>query len=199
MAKFRLDLIGKYLRPHIKKVLIGGLALVIVNILSVAIPIEVKKIIDELKEGFQIIEVINQAWWIILLATAMGIFRLLSRQLVFGVGRQVEVELRQKLFNNMLYQDPSWVKELGSGEIISRATSDIENIRRLLGFTILSLTNTVLAYSFTLPAMIALDPWLTLAAIALYPLMLGIVGLFGGRMVKQRKIQQEALSRSFLG
>ena len=194
MAKFRLDLIGKYLRPHIKKVLIGGLALVIVNILSVAIPIEVKKIIDELKEGFQIIEVINQAWWIILLATAMGIFRLLSRQLVFGVGRQVEVELRQKLFNNMLYQDPSWVKELGSGEIISRATSDIENIRRLLGFTILSLTNTVLAYSFTLPAMIALDPWLTLAAIALYPLMLGIVGLFGGRMVKQRKIQQEALS-----
>ena len=194
MATFRIDIIGRYLRPHAQKIIIGGLALVIVNLLSVAIPMEVKKIVDELKDGFAINDVISQAGWIILLATTMGIIRLLSRQIVFGVGRQVEVELRQKLFDHMLSQDPCWIKDLGSGEIISRATSDIENIRRLLGFTILSLTNTILAYSFTIPAMISLDPWLTLAAVTLYPLMLGIVGLFGGRMVKQRKIQQEALS-----
>lgn len=191
---FRIDLIARYLRPHAKKVVIGGIALVIVNLLSVAIPMEVRKIIDELKTGFTIKEVLNQAGFIIVLASTMGVFRLFSRQLVFGVGRQVEVDLRQKLFDHMLTQDPCWVKEIGSGEVISRATSDIENIRRLLGFTVLSLTNTVLAYSFTLPAMFSLDPWLSLAAIALYPLMLGIVGLFGGRMVKQRKAQQESLA-----
>ena len=42
--------------------------------------------------------------------------------------------------------------------------------------------------------MFSIDPWLTLAAIALYPVMLGTVGLFGGRMVKQRKRQQESLA-----
>ncbi len=195
MAKLRLDLIGRYLKPHRKTVLLGAIALVIVNVLSVTIPMEVRRVIDDLQEDFAISYIFRQSVWIVLLASAMGLARLFSRQLVFGVGRQVEVELRQRLFDHMLGQDPGWVQEIGSGEVISRATSDIENIRRLLGFAILSLTNTALAYCFTLPAMLAIDPWLTLAAIALYPVMLSIVGLFGGRMIKQRKRQQEALSK----
>ena len=87
------------------------------------------------------------------------------------------------------------VQNIGSGEVITRSTSDIENIRRLLGFAILSLTNTFLAYAFTIPAMIAINPWLTVASISLYPIMLGVVRLFGGRMVNQRRRQQEALSQ----
>ncbi len=195
MAKFRLDLIWRYLKPHKKTIFFGGIALLIVNILSVTIPMEVRRVIDELQPGFAINEILRQAGSIIVLATAMAFARLISRQLVFGVGRQVEVDLRQRLFDHMLSQEPNWVQEIGSGEVISRATSDVENIRRLLGFTILSLTNTALAYGFTLPAMLAIDPWLTISAITLYPIMLGTVGLFGGRMVRQRKRQQEALSR----
>ena len=66
-----------------------------------------------------------------LLATCMGLIRLFSRQIVFGIGRKVEVNLRQKLFDHLLKQDPYGHKK-GSGDIISRATSDVENIRRLL-------------------------------------------------------------------
>lgn len=194
MATLRLDLIGRYLRPHRKTVLIGAVALVVVNILSVTIPMEVRRVIDELQEGFSYAGILQQAGWIVLLATTMGIIRLISRQLVFGVGRQVEVELRQRLFDHMLRQEPAWVQTTGSGEVISRATSDVENIRRLLGFAVLSLTNTLLAYALTLPAMLAIDPALTLAAIGLYPLMLGTVRLFGGRMMRQQRKQQEALS-----
>jgi len=195
MAALRLDLIKNYLRPHKKELLIGGLCLILVNILSVAIPMEVRNIVDDLKKGFTFSDVLNKSIWLILFATVMGGVRLLSRQLVFGVGRKVEVSLRQKLFDHMLGQDPGWVQTIGTGEVITRATSDLENIRRLLGFTILSLTNTFLAYTFTLPAMISIDPLLTFFAISVYPVLLGTVGLFGGRMVKQRKRQQEALSQ----
>ena len=194
MAAMRLDLIGRYLRPHRKTVLFGAIALVVVNVLSVTIPMEVRRIIDELQEGFSYETILSQAGWIVLLASTMGGVRLLSRQLVFGVGRQVEVELRQRLFDHMLRQEPSWVQTTGSGDVISRATSDVENIRRLLGFAVLSLTNTLLAYCLTLPAMLAIDPWLTLAAIGLYPVMLTVVRLFGGRMMKQQRSQQEDLS-----
>ncbi len=194
MAALRLDLIKNYLRPHKKELIIGALCLIFVNILSVAIPMEVKNIVDDLKKGFTFSDVLNKSTWLILLATVMGGVRLISRQLVFGVGRQVEVSLRQKLFDHMLGQDPGWVQTLGTGEVITRATSDLENIRRLLGFTILSLTNTLLAYTFTLPAMLTIDPALTFFAISIYPILLGTVGLFGGRMVQQRKKQQEALS-----
>ena len=194
MAAFRLDLIGRYLKPHRRTVLMGAIALVIVNILSVTIPLEVRRVIDDLQEGFAFSDVLAQAGWIVLLATSMGVARLISRQLVFGVGRQVEVELRQKLFDQMLQQEPGWVQQTGSGEVISRATSDVENVRRLLGFAVLSLTNTVLAYAFTLPAMLAIDPGLTVAAISLYPVMLGAVRLFGGRMMREQRRQQEALA-----
>ena len=194
MGALKLDIIKNYLRPHKKELLVGALCLIFVNILSVAIPMEVKNIVDDLKKGFTFSDVLNKSTWLILLATVMGGVRLISRQLVFGVGRQVEVSLRQKLFDHMLGQDPGWVQTIGTGEVITRATSDLENIRRLLGFTILSLTNTFLAYTFTLPAMLTIDPLLTCFAISTYPILLGAVGLFGGRMVKQRKRQQEALS-----
>ena len=194
MAALRLDLIKNYLRPHKRELIIGALCLIFVNILSVAIPMEVRNIVDDLKEGFTFSYVLNKSTWLILMATVMGGARLISRQLVFGVGRQVEVSLRQKLFDRMLEQDPGWVQTIGTGEVITRATSDLENIRRLLGFTVLSLTNTLLAYTFTLPAMMSIDPLLTFFAISVYPVLLGTVGLFGGRMVKQRKRQQQALS-----
>jgi ATP-binding cassette subfamily B protein len=194
VAALRLDLIGRYLRPHRRTVLLGAIALVIVNLLGVTIPMEVQKAVDELQGGFAYRSVLTQAAWIALLASVMGVVRLISRQLVFGVGRQVEVELRQRLFDHMLKQEPAWVQTTGSGEVIARATSDVENIRRLLGFSILSLTNTVLVYSVTLPAMLAIDPGLTVAAVGLYPVMLGCVRLFGGRMMHQQRRQQENLA-----
>ena len=194
MAAFRLDLIGRYLRPHRKTVVIGAIALVLVNFLRVTIPLEVRNVVDELQQGFSYTGILRQAGWIMVLTTTMGVIRLISRQLVFGIGRQVEVDLRQRLFEHMLRQEPNWVQTTGSGEVISRATSDVENIRRLLGFAILSLTNTLLAYAMTLPAMLAIDPKLTLAAVGLYPLMLGTVRLFGGRMMRQQRAQQEELA-----
>ena len=194
MAAFRLDLVSRYLRPHRRTLIAGAVALMVVNILRVRIPLEVRNVVDELQEGFSYTDVLQQAGWIVLVATTMGFFRLVSRQLVFGVGRQVEVDLRQRLFEHMLRQEPTWVQTTGSGEVISRATSDVENIRRLLGFAILSLTNTLLAYAITLPAMVSIDPGLTIAAVSLYPLMLGTVRLFGGRMMRQQRSQQEELS-----
>ena len=180
--------------PNRRTVLLGAVALVVVNVLRVTIPMEVRSVVDELQEGFSYAGVLRQAGWVVLLASTMGVIRLASRQLIFGVGRQVEVDLRQRLFEHMLRQEPDWIQSKGSGEVISRATSDVENIRRLLGFAILSLTNTLLAYALTLPAMLAIDPWLTLAAVGLYPVMLSTVRLFGGRMMRQKRAQQEELS-----
>jgi ATP-binding cassette subfamily B protein len=194
MAAPRLALILRYLRPHRRVVLLGMAALVVVNLLSVTIPLLVRRVVDDLQDGFALSDVLHQALLIVALATFMGAVRLYSRMLVFGVGRQVEADLKQRIFDHLLCQEPGWVQSTGSGEVISRATSDVENVRRLLGFAVLSLTNTVLAYALTLPAMVSIDPWLSLAAVALYPLMLMVVRLFGGRMMRQQRRQQEALA-----
>ena len=195
MAALRLGLIRRYLRPHRRTVLIGIGVLVVVNLLSVALPLLVRGVIDDLQDGFSFSDVLRQAALIIGLATLMGGMRLWSRMLVFGVVRQVEADLKQRIFEHMLRQEPGWVQTTGSGEVISRATSDVENVRRLLGFAVLSLTNTALAYALTLPAMLAIDPLLSLAALGLYPLMLLTVRLFGGRMMRQQRQQQQSLAK----
>jgi ATP-binding cassette subfamily B protein len=195
MRALRLDLLRRYLWPHRRTLLLGVLALLVVNGLGVTIPLIVRRVVEDLQGGFTYSKVLGQAGWIIGLATVMAAVRLLSRMLVFGVGRQVEVDLKQQLFDHLLRQEPAWVQATSSGEVLSRATSDVENVRRLLGFAVLSLTNTVLAYALTLPAMVAIDPWLTLAAVALYPLMLLSVRKFGGRMMRQQRRQQEALAQ----
>ncbi len=195
MNNLKLNIIGKYLKPFKKELLIGAITLLIVNILSVIIPLEVKNIIDQLQEGFSTNFIISKSLWLITLATIMGVIRLSSRQIVFGIGRKVEVKLRQKLFEHLLIQDPDWVQKMGSGDIIARATSDVENVRRLLGFTVLSLCNIILAYSLTIPSMLSINKTLTISSLLIFPIILAIVGSFGGRMVNQRRLQQEALSK----
>jgi len=191
----RLRRILQYLRPHRTTVLLGAVSLLVVNLLGVSLPLIVRNAVDALHGGFALTDVLLKAGLIIALATVMGLVRLWSRILVFGVGRQVETDLKQRIFDHLLRQEPSFVQSTGSGEMISRATSDVENVRRLLGFAVLSLTNTALAYALTLPAMLAIDPLLTLAAVGLYPLMFLVVRLFGGRMMKQQRRQQEALAQ----
>ena len=194
MAALRLELIWRHLRPHRRTVLIGVGSLVIVNLLGVALPLLVRSVINDLHQGFSMQVLLRNALLLVGLATLMMTVRLSSRMLVFGVGRQVESELKLQIFNHLLRQEPSWVQGLGSGEVISRATSDVENVRRLLGFAVLSLSNTALAYALTLPAMLVIDPGLSLAAIAVYPIMLLTVRLFGGRMMGQQRAQQQALA-----
>ncbi len=195
MNKLNLNIIGKYLKPFKKDLFIGVIALIIVNILSVIIPREVRDIIDQLQDSFSLDFIISNSIELILLATLMGVIRLYSRQIIFGIGRKVEVKLRQKLFDHLLIQDPDWIQKIGSGDIIARATSDVENVRRLCGFTLLSLFNIILAYPLTIASMFAINKTLTLSSLLIFPIILGIVGLFGGKMVNQRRLQQEALSK----
>ena len=194
-ASLKLGLIARYLRPKRKQLLRGALALLVVNLLGTTLPLLVQRTVNSLKPGFSLGDLLHQALWIALLASAMAGVRLWSRVLVFGAGRQVEILLRQRIFDHLLKQEPGWVQTAGSGEVISRSTSDVENVRRLLGFAVLSLANTALAYAFTLPAMLAIDPWLSLAAIILYPLMLVVVGASWGRMMSQQRQQQQNLAQ----
>ena len=93
MAALRLDLIGRYLRPHRRTVLLGAFALVIVNLLGVTIE-EVRSAVDELQGDSMQKSAAGRLDRPAGKCDGRG--PLFSRQLVFGVGRQVEVELRQR-------------------------------------------------------------------------------------------------------
>ncbi len=191
MANSRLKQLGIYLRPHWRQTGIGILALLLVNGVGVYIPLLLRDGIDELQQSFSYQRVIIYALWILLLATVVWFMRMISRVLLFGVGRQVEFDLKQKIFNHLLTMEPAYFAENTAGDLISRATSDVDNIRRLVGFAVLSLANTLFAYALTLPVMLGIDVRLTLIAIAIYPAMFFLVYLFSDRLRQQQLIVQQ--------
>ena len=192
MAQSRLRKLGEYLRPYRKETALGIGALLIVNAISVYIPQLIKEGIDTLEVTFSLGEITRYAMLTIVLASIMWVVRMASRILIFGVGRQVEFDLKQKIFQHLLTLEPAYFNRTTPGELISRATSDVDNIRRLLGFAVLSLANTVFAYALTLPFMLLTSGKLTLAAIAIYPIMLMLVRLFSEKLrTQQLHVQEE--------
>ncbi|MEM7761802.1 MAG: ABC transporter ATP-binding protein, partial [Cyanobacteria bacterium P01_A01_bin.40] len=188
MANSRLQKLGNYLRPHWRLVLLGTIALFIVNALGVYIPLLIRDSIDQLQGEFSFAQLSRSAIWLLLLAAIMWGFRMFSRTSIFGVGRQVEFGLKQRIFQHLLTIEPGYFSNNTSGDLINRATSDVDNIRRLVGFAVLSLINIIFAYAFTLPVMLKIDVRLTLLAIAVYPVMLITVQLFSGKL---RRYQEE--------
>lgn len=194
MAQSRLRKLATYLRPYWRKVSLGILALFFVNSLGVYIPLLIRRIIDELSVTFSFNQVLRYVVLLFILASIMWVTRIVSRMLLFGIGRQVEFDLKQKIFQHLLSLEPSYFHNNTAGDIINRATSDVDNIRRLLGFAVLSLANTLFAYGLTLPVMLAISPTISLAAIAVYPFMLLTVQLFSNKLRGEQLEVQEKLS-----
>ncbi|MEH2075995.1 MAG: ABC transporter ATP-binding protein [Nostoc sp.] len=194
MAKSRrIAKLGAYLRPYWRDVSLGILALLSVNALGVYIPLWIRAGIDKLSTTFNY-QILHYVVIIVLLSSAMWLMRMASRIWLFGVGRQVEFDLKQRIFEHLLKLEPAYFASNTAGDLISRATSDVDNIKRLLGFAVLSLANTVFAYALTLPVMLAISVDLTLASLAVYPFMLLLVSLFSNRLRKQQAAVQEQLS-----
>jgi ATP-binding cassette, subfamily B, multidrug efflux pump len=190
----RLARLGAYILPHWRDATWGVVTLFIVNGLGVYIPQLVRACVDQLSKGFSLDQVFRYVVPIFLLTSAMWLIRMASRIWLFGVGRQVEFDLKQKIFEHLLTLEPSYFDSNTTGDLISRATSDVDNIRRLLGFAVLSLANTVFAYALTLPFMLSIDVQLTLAAVVIYPFMFLIVHLFSDRLRNQQAAVQEKIS-----
>ncbi|WP_247217461.1 ABC transporter ATP-binding protein [Synechococcus sp. C9] len=183
-----------YVRPYWRAELVGIGALVVVNLLGVGIPLVLRRAINQLETNLQPGAILGYGFGIIGLASLMWLIRMVSRLVLFGVGRQVEFDLKQKLFEHFLRLDQHYFSQHPPGELISRATSDVDNVRRLVGFSVLSLVNTVLAYGFTLPVMLGISVPLTLAALSVYPFLFLLVYAFGDTLRAQQAQVQERLA-----
>lgn len=194
MAQSKFSRLAAYLKPHWRQVVLGCGALLIVNALGVWIPQIIGNVVDDLDVTFSFARVFRYVLLILGLATLMWFIRMASRIALFGVGRQVEFDLKQRIFEHLLTLEPAYFARNTIGDLINRATSDVDNIRRLLGFAVLSIVNTMFAYALTIPFMFRISLRLSLAALAIYPVMLVLVRLFGERLRHQQLQVQERIS-----
>jgi ATP-binding cassette subfamily B multidrug efflux pump len=192
-----------YLRPHWQQVVLGIASLLVVNSLGVFLPWYVKLAVDDLSQNLATLapsRIALHALVVLGVSTLMMVIRIASRVWMFGAGRQVEFRLKQAIFEHLLTLQPSYFfAQQTIGDILTRITSDVENVRRLLGFALLNLANTIFAYGSTLPAMFAIEPRLSALALSVFPVMLVLVKLSSNRLQQEQlQVQQELADLSDL-
>ena len=129
-----------------------------------------------------------------LVVIAAGI-RVLSRITIFHAGRNAEYQIRADLIGHLHRLGFSFFQKMPTGEIMSRATNDLGQVRLLLGFGALNVINTLFALISALSVMIEVSPRLTLAALAPFPLLILVTRLYGRIVFARTTANQQALGQ----
>jgi ATP-binding cassette subfamily B multidrug efflux pump len=126
---------------------------------------------------------------------AAAVVRVLSRVVVFNAGRDAEYELRSSLEERLLALGPSFYRRMSTGEIMSRVTNDLAQVRLLLGFGVLNVINTVFALVSALAVTIPISGKLTLAALSPLPLLLLVSRRLSSEFYTRTRDNQAALGK----
>lgn len=163
-----------------------GLGLVVVSAgLAGLIPWLLRTAIDALQAGAPT----RRLWLIggtmILVAIAGGAARYGMRELLNGVSRWIEYDLRNALFRHLTQLDATYYARVRTGDVMARLTNDLSAVRMAAGPAIMYLVNTVAGGAFALIFMLHIDAGLT--GVALLPLLiLPIIMAKGGKAIHHR-------------
>jgi ATP-binding cassette subfamily B protein len=135
--------------------------------------------------------VAHYAELMIAFALMIGIVRWFSRFVIFNVGRDIEYDLRNDLFQHLATLGADFYQKYKTGDLMSRMINDLTAVRMMAGMFVMSVSNTPLMYGLALAFMSSLSPRLTLFAILPYlVLFVAIRWLMRKMMMRSLKVQE---------
>jgi ATP-binding cassette subfamily B multidrug efflux pump len=166
--------------------LVTGLGLVVVSsALGSVVPWLLRSGIDALQGRAPVRQVTLIAGGIVAVALIGGALRFWMREILNGLSRYIEYDLRQDLFAHLTTLDPAYFARTRTGDIMARLTNDLSAVRQAAGPAIMYLTNTIFGGAFALVFMLRIDVRLTL--LALLPMaLLPVVMIKLGGMIHHR-------------
>ena len=160
---------------------------------SLAIPWTLKRAIDALQHDPTGAPLARYVLLIVVFALANGVARLGSRFAIIGGGQRIEYDLRNDLYASFLAFPPRFYAAHPTGDLMTRASSDVAAVKSLVGFGVVSLAGTAFAFAGALLAMLAVDPWLTLWALAPYPALIVLSKRFNAVVHERSEAAQDQL------
>jgi ATP-binding cassette subfamily B protein len=182
--------------PYLKKYRItlfwGALTVFFNNGIWVLFPQVIRRAVDDLNHGATRQKFFVYALLLLAVAGIKGIFQFLTRWWMIGVSREIEFDLRNDLFAHLETLPYSYYQKHRTGDIMARATNDLNAVRMLLGPAIMYTANTLVFTAFALVFMMKISPRLTLFAFAPLPLASITIQYFGRRIHERfEKIQAQ--------
>ncbi|WP_419164739.1 ABC transporter ATP-binding protein [Candidatus Palauibacter sp.] len=181
-----------YFRPYRLGISAGLLLVIVSNLFTVAAPYILKMAIDALEQELRPELILRYAALLAGISLLAGVTRFWMRKLLNGLSRRMETDLRRDLFGHLMRLPPQFFDAWRTGDLVSRATNDVQAVRMVAGPAIMYAVNTATVATLALGLMIWIDPMLTLWAMIPMAVLPPVVFIFG-RQIHQRfeKIQAQ--------
>ncbi|OQX62797.1 MAG: multidrug ABC transporter permease [Desulfococcus sp. 4484_241] len=186
---------GEYFIDNAPVILAGFLSLVIVDILQLLIPRIVKRAVDDLSlMSIEPYGLLRYVFLLLVMGTAIAAFRYIWRRCLIGASRNIEKELRTRLVSHIHRLDTACFDSTSTGDLMARATNDINNIRMATGLGLVALTDAIFLGTAAIGFMAYINVRLTLYSLLPMPLIVVFTKIFSRRMHRTYLSVQAAFS-----
>src|SRR5579864_6902086 len=174
-----------YLKKYRAAYIWGGLCVLLMNGTWILFPLVIRRAINDLLKGVTLHKLWTVSLVLLLVAGVKGIFQFLTRWIVIGASREIEFDLRNDLFRHLESLSYSFYQRTRTGDIMARATNDLNAVRMLLGPAIMYSANTIVFTAGALIFMLSISPKLTFYAFLPLPVVSIVIQYFG-RLIHER-------------
>lgn len=164
-----LRLLIPYLKVYRREITWGCVAALISTALYALAPWALKLAVDDLQTGISARQLAYYAGLFVGLAAVGGVFRYAMRMWLIGMSRKVEQDLRDRIFGHLQKQPASFYNQNRTGDLMSRMTNDLDNVRNVLGPGFMYPIETISTAVFSIAMMLWISPTLTLITLLLAP------------------------------
>uniref|UniRef100_Q01ZU8 Multidrug resistance-like ATP-binding protein MdlA n=1 Tax=Solibacter usitatus (strain Ellin6076) TaxID=234267 RepID=Q01ZU8_SOLUE len=177
-----LRTVRKYLWRYRWGMALGGVCLVCKDLAQAVQPLMIRGAVDSFRGGGSFVRF---AFYLVGLALIKGFFQYWMRVIIIGISRDTEFDLRNDLFAHLIKLSPDFYARTRTGDIMARATNDLNAVRMMLGPGVMYWFETSLTFALAIAIMTRVDWRMAMFAIMPAPLVSIAVIFFGG-MIHRR-------------
>ncbi len=178
----RLAYLWPYLRQHRRKLYFGLLSILASVIMGMITPLLIGSAIDALRTEVSRGTLLGYAALLLGITFVQGVFSYLQRMILVGMSRDIEYDLRNLYFSHLETQPPAFYHDHPTGDLMARATNDLQAVRMLCGPAIMYGSNTLFTGAGALFFMARIDLRLTLLALIPMPVLAVATNFFGQKI-----------------
>ncbi len=190
-----LGALWPFMRPYLGLILAAGVALVFTSMVSLTLPLAVRRVIDNFRDGST--ELLDQYFLAALgIAALLAVGTGLRYTLVTKLGERVVADLRKSVFDRVIGMSPRFFENIMTGEVLSRITTDTTLIQSVIGSSISIALRNLLLFVGGLGLMLATSPKLTGMVLLIVPAVVVPILVLGRRLRAISRENQDWIAAS---
>ena len=183
-----------YVNRYRRAFVLGLVCVISTTAFQLLTPWILKYAIDDLNRAVTQRKLLIYAGLLLGVSLVRGLFLFLMRRILIGASRDIEYDIRNDVFARLEQQPLGYYQARRTGDLMSRATNDLNAVRMMIGPAIMYSANTVLVFIVAILLMLAIDVRLTLIALIPLPFVTIAVRYFGSAIHKRFEAIQAQLS-----